>query len=871
MARRMTRVPRDEAEINRLVTIEMQRQIALRNQLNTQDRSLLESIERRITGEQAYEDKLLRINSLREVASGLTREERKAVDDNIKRLEKELSITKKIGDSRKDLIKTITQFDKTPIFASLMDGDRAIKQTNLSLGLSNKQVFSLSMGANVLATNFQGSAMYAARLGMSLGDVAKMQMAYSDQSGRSLSLSSDMLKNIILIGAGTGMGAEASGRMAANFDLIGINASSTKEFVEETVNRSQQMGLNASKVFTTLNSNFSKLQQYTFKNSVNGLRDMVMYSQKFGISLEEAMTSANKARRLDDVIEMASNLQVLGGQFAKLGDPMAMLYESRNDLEAYNQRIGDMTNGLIVMRKTANGFNFELASPADRDRMDYAAKAMGKTTESLMQQALQSKKILETRKAMSTLSISKEQKELIEGLANLDTKSGKMTVNIGKDVVEVGNLTKNQIEALKIQKSTLEERALNAQTFDEALKNTILDFKSILLPMLNGINSVLQFIRPIVTNLSDFIGKIPGLSTGLAIAGAGLVAATVLAKTLNLGRSVISTLLPARSIMSNIPLPSIGGGGSSAGGSIGTPGGIGGAVNNPSPYFTRTGMIRKGAPELIRAQGMKNLSTGAGVGAAGLGIGAGVGLAAVGISKLADAMKGMTKEQADALVSITWSLTTMAAVGAAAAVGISYIGASATVASPGLGMLALSILGIGAGIGLAAAGIGYMASGLGDLIVAGKGAGSSLLDTALGVTALMGAFALGGGTAVFGGVGLALFASQMATISSFAEPMKVVGDAFGNIATVMRGTKEDFAAVESAIKTISSVDMSKSGVFTDLLNVLKSPIKVEFANKDVAMVANITLNMDGKRLMDNLSLREHITLKTINGSRGTSS
>ena len=810
---------RDRAEIERLIVVEMQRQIDLRNQLNSQDRSLLESIERRITSEQAYEDKLLRINSLREVAKGLTREERKAVDDKIKLLEKQLQVERKIVESRKELIKTVTQFDKTPIFKSLMEGDRAIKQTNLSLGLSNKQVFSLSMGANVLATNFQGSAMYAARLGMSLGDVAKMQMAYSDESSRSISLNVEMLKSLSQIAAGTGMGAQNAGVMNASFERIGMNAMATRDFVEDTVNKAQQMGINSSKVFTTLNNNFNKLQTFTFKNSVNGLRDMVLNSEKFKINIQETMVSAEKARGLEGVIEMASNLQVLGGQFAKLADPMAMLYESRNDLEAYTQRIGDMTKGMVAMRKTTDGFRFELASPASRDMLNQAAKSLGISSDEMIKQAYASKEIFLLRQQMSGMGLTSEQKLLIEAQRRFDTKGGKFTVQIGKDVVEVGNLTKNQIEALKIQKSTLEERALNSQTFDEALKNTISDFKSILLPMLNGINEVLQVIRPVVTNLSDFISKIPGLSTGLAYAGGVLMAAIVAFKTWNFGKSIANTFLPARSIASNIPLPSIGGGGSSAGGgSMGAPGG---AVNNPSPYFTRTGMIRKGAPELIRAQGMKNLSTGAGVGAAGLGIGAGVGLAAVGISKLADAMKGMTKEQADALVSITWSLTTMSAVGAAAAAAIGYIGASATVASPGLGMLALSILGIGAGIGLAAAGIGYMVSGLGNLIVSGKGAGSSLLDTALGVTALMGAFALGGGTAVFGGIGLALFASQMATISSFAEPMKVVGDAFGNIATVMRGTKEDFAAVESAIKTISSVDMSKSGVFTDLLNVLK--------------------------------------------------
>jgi Flp pilus assembly secretin CpaC len=79
-----------------------------------------------------------------------------------------------------------------------------------------------------------------------------------------------------------------------------------------------------------------------------------------------------------------------------------------------------------------------------------------------------------------------------------------------------------------------------------------------------------------------------------------------------------------------------------------------------------------------------------------------------------------------------------------------------------------------------------------------------------------------------------------------------VGIAFANIKAVLSGTKDDLLAVEHAIEVIGKANIKGGGALADLSNILNKPLKVEFANKNVNMVSNITLAIDGQRFMQKI-------------------
>jgi hypothetical protein len=136
------------------------------------------------------------------------------------------------------------------------------------------------------------------------------------------------------------------------------------------------------------------------------------------------------------------------------------------------------------------------------------------------------------------------------------------------------------------------------------------------------------------------------------------------------------------------------------------------------------------------ADGMKNAGESAGstwknilaFGAAVLFVGVGIGAAAWGVAQLAEAFANPSWGQLGAVAAV---LVLFAA-------GIFVLGTASFEAAPGLGALALAVLGIGAGIGLAAAGVGYMAEKLGTL---GENIGPVALAFA-GLTGAMAAFLL---------------------------------------------------------------------------------------------------------------------------------
>ena len=204
---------------------------------------------------------------------------------------------------------------------------------------------------------------------------------------------------------------------------------------------------------------------------------------------------------------------------------------------------------------------------------------------------------------------------------------------------------------------------------------------------------------------------------------------------------------------------------------------------------------------------------------------------------------------------------------AAAAVGVAALGATATAAAGGLLAFGAAILMVGAGIGIATMGIGVMAEGLGSMIESSKDAGPAMLQVGAGLGAI--SLAMIGFTA--GGLGFITFAATMKTLSKHAPAMAVVGDAFKNIQTVLSGSKDDFIAVENAVKSISGANIKGGGYFAELSNLLKKPLQVEFANNGkISMTNDITLEIDGNRFMHKvynpeIAVQMHENLRTGKG------
>lgn len=699
----------------------------------------------------------------------------------------------------------------------LQQSDKVIRQTILNLGMSGQK-------AELMRDSFEQSASYVARLGGTLEDVQNIMTGYAEETGRARVLSAQMVKDITEIGKGTGLGIEQATRLGAQFELMGFDARSTNEYVQGVVDTTERMGVNTTKVLKNVNDNFKRLNTYTFQQGVKGFAQMAAYAEKFRVDITQALNAADVSRTLEGAIDLAANLQIMGGEFAKT-DPFEMLFLSRNDPAKFTEKITEMTKGVVTFRKMADGSFEKFISPADRDRLAAVAKSLGMEASALTEMAERQAEIQRMRQQMAGMGLSTKEKEILEGAAIFNKENGRFEVQVAGQMKELTSLTKEQASSFAKEQVLLKDRAKQALTFDESFKATINLLKASLLPMLNAVNGLLKVLQPGIDKLQKFVSGSGGWAKAFGIL---LTAGAVWKGVGFLISKATDNWVQTGSIMAKEK----------------------GAPTTKTGRFLRGTASSKGTTTTTggAAKGISGKAAagvGAGIGAAAAGVGVGIGAAAAGISLLANAMSKLDEKQAETLKSIVGTLGWFVIGGAGLAAAIMLFGTASTAASVGLLAFGGAIALIGAGIGVAAAGIGVMGMGLAKLVTASKDAGTDLPKVAAGVGMIAAAFA-GAGLSLGGGMGMAIALNSM---SKNAPKIATVGASLEKIKTSLTGSREDFIAVKEAIESISKVNLRGGGALADLANLMKKPLKVEFADKRLTVASDITLTIDGEKFM----------------------
>ena len=774
------------------------------------------------------ENNLLQIESdkLKRKTSVANKAEKKALDgiitENNKLIQQQqiiLANTSKTAALLDVMKNTAVQFaSELKAWDYLMSSDKAIKSMSLNLGLS--------VGASAeFRQNIYDSSTYAASLGVSIDDLVKAQNEFVNITGTAGILTESMLKDISAISAGTGMGVESAAKLAANFETIGISAGQTAEFVTNAMNSGNKLGLSGTKTINILLSNFDKLQKYRFQGGVEAFQKMAEFSMQQRMNMDETFKSIDKFRTIEGTIEASAQLFALGGKFANV-DPFEMGFLARNKPEEFAKKINKMTEGLAVFNKETGELQ---VSAVDMDRLRAASDITGQSVENLVEQA--QRLTLQKNIGKNLIGLDEKDRAVVANLAKFDKSSKTYRVSIDGESKDISTLVHDQIEKLKQEQLTLEQRAKSAQTFDDSFKNTVNELKTGLLPILDGINWVLKQINSIGDFFTKSVGPWTGIAAKLAAFGLSFAAIAV-------GKNLLTGL--------------ISGGTSKIGGAISgmfSKGGGSTPITTPSGDTTKLAgglnNIPSGANLMSKAAGI------AAIGVAAAGIGAGIMFAADGISKLAVAFKGLSGPEMKG-VAITTGIIGIAMAGAIAAVG----GASAAT-SYGLLALGASAVGIGYGINLAATGMGSFVESLTK--ASNPMISKGILDVGLGIGALgAGMSLLGNPLAILGLANLALVGTAL---SASQSGFSAAGNAFASMATFLNAPSANLDKLKQTIDTLKDADTSIFTAISDLKNLLSKPIKMEFADKSVAIKMNVDLYIDKDKISRGLNITKTYSLE----------
>lgn len=209
-----------------------------------------------------------------------------------------------------------------------------------------------------------------AKYGLNQEDIMKQAKETAEALGRSVSnfssqslISSGILKKM-------GIGADAIN----NFDTYGKSIQQTDRYFNDLYKQVSKRGLSFKNVSKAVNDNLKSAQLYSFSRGLKGLEAMAERSTQLKFNMQQAMTFADKVSDFESAIKTSANLSVLGGSFTQFSNPMQMMYEGLNDVEALQDRIVKMYGGLA--RYDTNKQEIAI-NPEDLKRLKAAAEAMG--------------------------------------------------------------------------------------------------------------------------------------------------------------------------------------------------------------------------------------------------------------------------------------------------------------------------------------------------------------------------------------------------------------------------------------------------------------------------------------------------------------
>ena len=319
-----------------------------------------------------------------------------------------------------------------------------------------------------LSENFRNSIFETMPIATSLGygfrNVADMISRMGEQSGRFNLISQETLQNSYAVSRAFVGDISLLPDYFTEFEKIGKGAFDTLKAISDAGTKSLSLGLNSKKTTESLKLNIEKLNEYGFKNGVEGLNRMVQRSIEFRMNLSEVFKIADNVMDPEKAIALTANLQVLGGAIGDFNDPLKLMYMATNNVEGLQKSLIDAAKGLATYNSEQGRFEI---TGVNLRRAHEMAQQLGIDYKELAKGAIAGQeRMLATSELMGKgLNISKEDKEFITNMSQM--KGGQMVITIPEDVaktigskteISLRELTSNQIEQLKGMRSALEEK-----------------------------------------------------------------------------------------------------------------------------------------------------------------------------------------------------------------------------------------------------------------------------------------------------------------------------------------------------------------------------------------------------------------------------
>ena len=270
-----------------------------------------------------------------------------------------------------------------------------------------------------------------------------------------------------LVAARTVFGDEVVSDIVAGFDKIGKSMNAATKATGKMFKQASEYGINLTTYAKNFTSNLGMAQRYNFREGVKGLQEMARKATEIRQDMSQISRFAEKVGTVEGAIETASRLQVLGGSFAELANPLTMMNEGLTNMTALQDRFNKMTKNAAYYDASRKEVRMD---PLERMKLIRAAEAMGVNADNLLEQAFSQARIGEIKTQMQGYGgFSPELMKLLPNVGEIDSETGLAGATIGGEFKTLAQIAGDTT----LQEKLIEETRTESEDIKVIAKSVI--------------------------------------------------------------------------------------------------------------------------------------------------------------------------------------------------------------------------------------------------------------------------------------------------------------------------------------------------------------------------------------------------------------
>lgn len=332
-----------------------------------------------------------------------------------------------------DLADTIVSVGNTGMGLANFFGDAIL--TIMAMDQALRDSVNKSMGiTGALATNIRNTLAETSaetlKYGITLRDIDSAYASFVNTLGRAVPLNKELLADTLKIAKANGLQLSSATSFLAKLEGLGIGLMEGPKILEEMGDRARSLGLTTSEFMKFATDNLSLINTLGFDKGVRGFTDIAASASAINFDLTKAAAKAADLFEIDNAVEMAAKLNVLGGEFGRLGNAMDLMFMPTNDFEGFSEAIMDAQKQFVSFNNATGEF---VASGLDMRRAKEFASIMGKDLNTVITEAkAAARRDMISDELTIFPGIGEEDKELIASMGQIGA-GGVITLD-GKDL-----------------------------------------------------------------------------------------------------------------------------------------------------------------------------------------------------------------------------------------------------------------------------------------------------------------------------------------------------------------------------------------------------------------------------------------------------